>query len=494
MPRYRGAMEIVPSTALALLAALVIALRGPARGLPVILAIAPFGAAAAFNLPAAGGASILVLDVVVAAAFALVLLSPDGPGRIVGTFGRGPGLWMLGVLTIGTVSALFLPTLFAGETTTFAIARNSNGPGIVEVPLAPSNGNLTQLFRLLLGGLAFAVTATILRGRPDAGLVLRAMAWATAVHVALGWIDVASWRVGLRDLLDPIRSANYSYLDHARMGGIKRMVGGFPEASAYGGFSLLFFGFWLHLWMRGIGGRLAPVMLILATLAVLRSTSSAAYVAMGVFILLYASLAASQALRRAVSEREVTIALSALLAGWGLLVAVAAAYELVPSVTAFVDSTLIDKLSSSSGVERMGWNGQAWQNFVDTWGLGAGLGSVRASSWLLACLGSMGLLGTALFLGFLISLARLYGGIDPARRTAVSALLCGCAVAVIEAMLTRPTPDMGLMFFLMAGMAAGLSRGAEIAEGAAAMRPQFRRPRPIVDTAASPAVTFRTGD
>ena len=162
-------MEIVPSTILALLVAAILLLRGAGRSLPLILGMTPFGAAAAFNLPAAGGASILVLDVVVAAAFAVVLLSHDGPGRTVGTFGRGPGLWLLGVLIVGVLSALFLPALFAGETTTFAIARNSDGPGIVEVPLRPSTGNLTQLFRLLLGGLAFGaafalylyVTATI---------------------------------------------------------------------------------------------------------------------------------------------------------------------------------------------------------------------------------------------------------------------------------------------------------------------------------------------
>ena len=460
-------MEIVPTTVLALLAAFVIALRGPARGLAALLAVAPFGAAAAFNLPAAGGASILALDLVVVAAFCLVLLTHDGPGRAAGSLGRGPGLWLLGVLVVGTLSALFLPSVFAGKTTTFAIARSAEGPGIVENALAPSIGNLTQLFRLLLGGLAFVVAATVMRARPDPRLVLVAMAWATGVHAALGWIDVASWRLGLPDLLDPIRSANYSYLDHARMAGIKRMVGGFPEASSYGGFSLGLFAFWLHMWMRGQGGRLAAVMLALTAVALLRSTSSAAYVAAGAYVLVYGSLAGSQALRRAVSEREVTIALVALLSGWAALLAVAVSYELVPAVTAFVDDTLLDKLGSSSGVERMSWNAQAWRNFLDTWGMGAGLGSVRASSWLMACLGSIGLAGTAIYLGFLAALARLPGGAEPVRHTVVSALLCGCAILVLEAMLTKATPDMGVMFFAMAGMATGLSRGAILSEARA---------------------------
>ena len=458
-------MEIVPSTVIALMTMLVVVLRGPLRGIPAVLATAPLGAAAAFNLPAAGGASILVLDVMAATAFGLVLLSPDGPGRVAGTLRPGtPGFWLLWLLVAGGVSAIFLPAVFAGETTTFAIARGDDGPGIVEVPLRPSTGNITQLFRLTLGAVTFAALATAIRARPDPRIALGAMAWASGVHVALGWIDVAAFRLGLAGLLEVIRTANYSMLDEATMAGIKRMVGGFPEASSYGGFSLALVAFWLHMWMRGQGGRLTAAMLALTAVAAVRSTSSAAYVALGAYLLIYGSVAGTAALRRAVSEREVTIALVALLSGWGALLAAAVAYELVPSVTAFIDDTLLDKLGSSSGVERMSWNAQAWRNFVDTYGLGAGLGSVRASSWLMACLGSIGLIGTAIYLGFLQSLARLPGGADPLRRTVVSSLLCGCSVQVLEAMLTKATPDMGVMFFAMAGLAAGLSRGGAIAE------------------------------
>ena len=43
-------------------------------------------------------------------------------------------------------------------------------------------------------------------------------------------------------------------------------------------------------------------------------------------------------------------------------------------------------------------------------GLGAGLGSVRASNWLIACLGSIGALGTFLFVAFLTAFMLMPAG------------------------------------------------------------------------------------
>ena len=77
----------------------------------------------------------------------------------------------------------------------------------------------------------------------------------------------------------------------------------------------------------------------------------------------------------------------------------------------------------------MRWNTHAWQSFLDTWLMGAGIGSVRASNWLLACPASIGLIGTSLFLGFLYTLARLPSiSQTPKRDAVIRALKAGCLV------------------------------------------------------------------
>jgi len=74
----------------------------------------------------------------------------------------------------------------------------------------------------------------------------------------------------------------------------------------------------------------------------------------------------------------------------------------VKALSDFVDITVMSKAGSSSGVERMGWNAQGMTNFFDTYGIGVGLGSILASSFLVVLLGSLGVVGTfcyAMFVG-----------------------------------------------------------------------------------------------
>lgn len=93
--------------------------------------------------------------------------------------------------------------------------------------------------------------------------------------------------------------------------------------------------------------------------------------------------------------------------------------------------------------------------------MGAGLGSVRASSWIMATLASLGIIGTSLFVLFIASV--LYSPktrrITDDRLIVVRALRSACIALLISANLTGATPDLGLFFFAFAGLAAGLNRG-----------------------------------
>ncbi|WP_339717986.1 hypothetical protein [uncultured Maritimibacter sp.] len=465
----RPPLQFVPSTVLAVLSILLLLGLGLHRGLWAFMALAPFGAAAAFNLPALGGATIGVLDLAAVAIFCMVLLTRGTAGSLLGSFRPfGPGFWFALVMVVSFIATMFFPRLFAGETSVFLIARIEGMTRILQFPLQPTTGNITQLFRLMLGFLTFAALATSFRRTSTVQPVLTALAVATAINFALGWLDVLTFQLGMTDLMSWLRSANYAMHITDRMVGMKRMIGGFPEASSFGYFTLGLFGFWMQFWLLRPENRLGRWMLALSTISVLRSTSSSAYIALVVFLGLFALYTIFANLRPETSRRAFMLAAGGILTAWVATVAVFASYEYVQPVTDFLDRALFTKLDSQSGVERMGWNAQALQNAWDTYGLGAGLGSVRASNWVIACLASIGVPGTVLFLAFMASL-----GLAPSRPLSdpraivVRALKAGCLAMLCAAVLTHSTPDMGVFFFALAGLLTGLSRALGIESTAA---------------------------
>jgi len=457
-------MQLVPSTILALAAIVILFAKGPRRGLWAFLALAPFGAAAAFNLPALGGATIGLKELTVVALVVVIWVTPDGPNRLLGTLRPGqPGFLLLLLMIVCALSAIFAPVVFRGATEVFSLSRSANTRGIISIPLRANTGNITQLFTMTLAALSFLVFATAFRIRPDARAVLTGMAVATGIHFVLGWLDILTGAAGLSVLMEPIRTANYAILDDVRMIGLKRMIGGFSEASSFGKFSLALFAFWLPCWVGSPSSRLAQIMLAASAIVLLRSTSSSAYVALVVFLLGYGLFAATARMQSMVPKRMVIVFFVGILTFWMAALAIYASYQLVDPVTAFLDRAILDKMDTQSGLERMSWNTQAFRNFTDTKLVGAGLGSVRASNWLIACLGSIGLIGTLLFLAFLTSLVRLPAqSEDPQVTIVITALKSACFAIFIAALLTSATPNLGVFFFTLAGLAAGLSRGTSL--------------------------------
>lgn len=457
-------MQIVPSTFPALIVALGILLLGPQRGLWLYLAATPFGMAAALNLPAVGGMSILLADLALVAIFGSLLVRSNAAPAIFGTMRPfQPGFFLLLLLVWCAASAFLLPRLFEGQTEVFGMARVQGQIGILLKPLMPSSGNFSQLFRMILSVMSFVALATLFRLNPDPRPVVIAMAAAAVVHVLLGWADVLSFEAGMAQLLDPIRTANYALTANHKLAGIKRMIGGFPEASAFGYYTVGLFGFWLQYWLSTRQSRLAFWMMIALLIALLRSTSSSAYLALGAFMALAALLNLSTndriSRRSACMLGVLAVALPILAAG------LTVAYQTDPAISAYFDRLLFEKLDSDSGVERMSWNAQALTNFLETNMLGAGLGSVRASNWLIATLSNVGLIGATLFAAFLWTLAgaparnEARGG-DDQRAAVILALKMGCLALLCRAMVVKSTPNLELIFLSMAGLAAGLSRGA----------------------------------
>ena len=457
-------MQIVPSTLLALLLVVMLMKQGPQRGLHWFFIMSPFGAAAAFNMPAVGGASIGIIDLGALVLFALVFSGPNGPARIAGTMRFGqPGFYLLLLTLYCIVATLIFPRLFAYQTEVFGISRADNKTEIISVFLRPTTGNITQLFRLMLDVLAFFAVATLFRIKPDFDKVLKAMIAATVVNFALGWLDVLTFAIGAPELLDPVRTANYSMLVDHKMAGLKRMIGGFPEASSFGFYTLGLFGFWLRYWISGPPSRTALLCLIGTGIVLLRSTSSSTYVAVVALLVVMGLFALADSRKGRVRKQAMVVTMILLLAVWLFAMTGFAAYQFLEPVSDFLDTVLFDKADSQSGVERMSWNVQAWQNFLDTNMMGAGLGSIRASNWFLACLGSIGIVGTSLYLLFLGGVSRAHIRQGSVQDTAIlHSLKTACLALVLSALLTLPTPDLGIFFFVLAGLITGLARGTAL--------------------------------
>ena len=454
-------MEIVTSTFIVLAALLATLWFGPLRGLFMLGVIAPFGMMAAFNLPAVGGMSIIGTDLTLLVLVCMLALQPSGTRLMASALLTNRiGLRLFAFYLCAIIITLFAPRLFAGETEVFSIARTANSLGIVSRPLLPSNGNLSQLLRMSLSILAFALAFGVLYLRPDARLVLRTIVAATVVHVGLGVIDILTQATGLSYLLDPIRTANYALTLGQQMAGLNRVIGGFPEASSYGYFTMGLFGFWLRFWYADKSG--APwVSFFLGAVVLiwLRGTSSSAYVAGGLLLVVFAVTVSSLSRVGETRRRTASIlflGLAALPVGAAIIVLL---YQIAPSFTDFIDRSLLNKIGSDSGQERMSWNIQALRNLVDTWGLGAGLGSVRASNWFIASLATTGLIGTGLYVWFLVGVFSLKVPSTKSDSTShiISALKWGCFGFLCRGLVVQASPNLQIIFFLFAGMAVGLA-------------------------------------
>jgi hypothetical protein len=142
-----------------------------------------------------------------------------------------------------------------------------------------------------------------------------------------------------------------------------------------------------------------------------------------------------------------------------------------------LDTFVLNKLNTASGEERSSWNRQALQSFFDSFGFGVGNGSARASSFLIAVLASLGLIGTPLFVTFMI-------GVFRGRRTSADplspALQLGakstCLAWLISSSISSTQMDLGLSFYLFAAVAC--ARQSQPAASDARSRSWNRDPSP----------------
>jgi hypothetical protein len=142
---------------------------------------------------------------------------------------------------------------------------------------------------------------------------------------------------------------------------------------------------------------------------------------------------------------------------------------------------VLRKASTSSGIERTAWNVFAIQNFVDTYGLGAGIGSVRASSFVIAVIANLGVIGG---LAYFIFIFQVLTTKVRARESRVATIQAAAQTACVGMLLTSTISgaliDLGLLFFTMAGIAVAATRATALKPGVVN---QQRRPTNELRTA-----------
>lgn len=435
-----------------------VALLAPVRwSFYVIVFSTLFGAAAALSLPGLGGASILVPSLLLAF-YCLRQFMAHGEGSVLASVtGASAGFWLLLLTVYAVMTAFFLPRLLEGETETMIVLRSSVGRSIIDlVPLSSSTNNITQSVYALGGLFCFAFTFAYLRRGGSSSDLVNAMLIVGGLNLVFAVLDVVTYYSGTAYLFDFIRTANYALLTGSEKAGFKRISGTFPEASAFAGYTIVLFAFTASLWLDRVRPMVTGLLSGLLLVTLLLSTSSTALVSLAAVVafLLARSVPASAGV--APRGRPAFLVSILVLAPLLCLLAIVAAPGLVQDIGAFLDEMLFSKLDSQSGRERFMWNAVAFQVFQDTWGLGAGLGSARASSYALVLLSNVGIVGTAMFMLFVGSLLLLRCGGGRYDTAVTRAAKAGLVAGLCEAMISGTVYDLGLMFYVLAGSIAAL--------------------------------------
>jgi hypothetical protein len=294
------------------------------------------------------------------------------------------------------------------------------------------------------------------------------LAWA-AVHAALGTIDLAGKLSGAGDLLSPIRTATYAYLVEVEEAGFWRIVGGFSEASAFGSVTLSCLAFSFAYWRVS---RSRPVLLLTLVLfsLLLLSTSSTAYAGLAIVGCVAAAGMACSALRGRLSRQDLFV----LAFVWLTLIVIMSIYlldeRLFDPLVRLFEAVVLNKSATGSAEERFYWNAQSLQAFLDTFGLGVGLGSSRAASWLVAVVSQLGIVGALLMAALVGVLIRDIAAPQPRtvdRRTL--ALVSGARAAALASLAAASVAsgfaDPGLVFFVALAIV-GACRNGRLAASA----------------------------
>ena len=438
-------------------------------GIVLVIAVLPLGMFAALSL---GGLSVLASHLLAMATIGLMILRWLARGAVLSpALTRPPSLFLICFAVYAAIASTLLVRIFAGEFMVFPMNVTTTGTAVSVLfpstmkPLAPGMSNIAQTLYIFLScGFFIAALAVFLRRSPqvgETGLVL-----AASLNIGVGVLDLMS----LDALLSAIRTADYSLGNEHRLGGFSRVIGGYAEASAFGATSAAFFGYFTMSFL--IGQKLPHGLLafgsMVCTVLSFSSSGLVAAAAGALAIILHLGVYFGAGMGRAFGHWFVIG-----LAGTAVVLVLSMLLPGVPeTVSDVLDRLLLSKQLSMSGMERGAWAEAGFDAFRQTFGLGAGAGSLRANGLVSTVLGSLGIPGALALAGFLVTalMAPSRFRDTEERRMFYAARIL--SLTLLSAMLlSATTPDPTL--FLMVATAISVAvrtRATEVARGDAAPR------------------------
>ena len=343
-------------------------------------------------------------------------------------------LWLWAFTLLGVVGAILLPRVFNGVAHAMA-SRGSLDNGVMTV-VRPSGTNYIQGFYLILNLLLFSMAAKMaVKEKDGMDCALRGIALCLAFSCAMGLYQLVAYYAGLPWPTEIINSnRGVGQFPGQMAGSIKRISSTFWEPS------LLGYNFVGSIGVFLLGARNLRLGIV-ALCVLLLSTSSLGY--FGLIALIGIWLVTDQRTASTTKWRAVAA-----------LAAVCAAFLVVDQIALdgeVLRKMILDKGESSSGQGRNIANQLALQTFFESGGLGVGVGSARASSFIATLLATTGLPGVVAFVGFAISLVSAC-----VRKGDALALQLGYGLTGFLVVWAIAIPDtIQPLFWFTAGIAAG---------------------------------------
>jgi hypothetical protein len=419
--------------------------------LALFLVATLFGGASAVDLPLLGGASVQPsFLVLVLMGVRLVLAKTVTPGSA-GVALRENAL-LLAYCIYAAVTAFVLPRMFSHRIAVLPMATAHLGAQ----PLDFTSQNITTAFYLIGTGFAAVAAAMVAQDERSRRILVTTMVVVTWAHVLFGLADLGLSVVHQEKILLVFRNAHYAMLDQTMMNSVHRIAGIMPEPSAYASYGCVMLALMTELWMRGIAAKMTGVAALAMLTLIILSTSSSGYVTVGAygFIILMRILFIRGASSTANAATFGALALIGAGVATGVLIFEPKAGEGVGEI---LSEVILTKAQSSSGVERATWARQGLDAFKVSGGFGVGAGSFRSSGMFTAILGSAGVIGISLFLGYVLQVIKplrpsTYRVSVPAPRSLGAAAAWAAFVSLLTAALGSPSADPGAMFAVLAGL------------------------------------------
>jgi hypothetical protein len=330
---------------------------------------------------------------------------------------RWPLGFLLAYLVVAALGAWLLPIWFEGTPVNLLVEMDA-----IEklTPLRATLSNLVQTLNLVVHA---AVLLFLLQAmqRPSGPRGIKAgVVGALVLVLAVGFYEQWAHSTGGPSMLS-FWGSNAGYvqagltnqwiqIDGKWVDSPKRVGLPFSEPSYL---STYLAGTTVGLWAVALLGRgwlwpwLAAVLSSIGSLICLGSSGLAATgVAMALLCLwvLFQSLRPSTGLNRRLRAALLTVLLL-LASTWGVQLYTQS--PLKPTVDGLVDSLIVNKVKQKDGVRVLS-NKRALEIVQETYGLGVGMGSNRASSFFASLVSNTGVLGAALFCAMLVSLLWRY--------------------------------------------------------------------------------------